>query len=202
MAPGGDTAAPLTFRCACGAVRGQLTPRGLASGTHVDCFCADCRAGELLHDQPDPAPGAVDLFQMAPDAAQIDQGFDRLAVIRLGPKGLLRWYATCCGTPMFNTLASPAFPFAALRTAVLEGPERLGPVRGHGFKPRPGGKPRHTGVVATVGGVLRRAISARLTGGWRNSPFFDPETGTPTAPVRVLSKSERAALYPDRPGGD
>jgi len=202
VAQGKDSTAPIPFRCACGTVHGHLAPAGIQSGTHVDCFCADCRANELLHHQPDPAPGAVDLFQMAPDAIRFAAGFDRLSVIRLGPKGLLRWYATCCDTPMFNTLARPTLPFAAIRTACLDAPERLGPLRGHGFVPQPGGKSKHQGGLAVVGGILRRALSGRLSGRWRDTPFFDVETGSPSAPVRVLSREERAALYPGPPATD
>ncbi len=202
MAWGKTTATPLAFQCGCGTIRGHLTAAGVASGTHVDCYCADCRANELLHQQPDPAPGPVDLFQMAPDAVRFEAGQDRLAVIRLGPKGMMRWYASCCGTPMFNTFASPALPFAGMLTARLADPAALGPVRAHGFVPQPGGKTRHIGGLTVVGGVLRRGIGARLSGRWRDTPFFAAGTGAPTAPVRILSKEERAALYPDRPATD
>mgnify|MGYP006287799987 CR=1 FL=1 len=191
---GGDCTAPLSFGCTCGTLRGYLASQGVRSGTHVDCFCADCRANELYHGMPDPAPGPVDLFHMAPDGIRIEAGAAHLAAIRLSPKGMLRWYAGCCGTPIANTFAGPALPFVGLRTAVLERPERLGPLRGHGFVPHPDGRTRHAGSIAVVGGLLRRALVARLTGRWRFTPFFDA-AGAPAGPVRVLDESERASLY-------
>ncbi|MEM6374247.1 MAG: hypothetical protein AAF727_15935 [Pseudomonadota bacterium] len=39
----------------------------------------------------------------------------------------------------------------------------------------------------------RGALPARLTGAWKNTPFFDTETLQPVAEIKVLSRAERAA---------
>ena len=43
-------------------MQGYITPEALKSGTHIACFCADCRANELYHHRSDPAPGPVALI--------------------------------------------------------------------------------------------------------------------------------------------
>ena len=196
MTRGADPSQSLDFSCACGGLKGHLTPKGLKQGTHVTCFCPDCRANELYHHQPDPAPNPVDLFQMAAPEIVITQGAEHLALMRLSPKGLMRWYASCCGTPMFNTMATPALGFAAIRGDRVSDPARLGPVRGRGFVPQPGGgKAKHDGMRAVLGGILSRLIRTRLSGSWKRTVFFDAE-GKPAAEAKLLSKEERAALYP------
>ena len=41
------------------------------------------------------------------------QGQHRIVGLRLTPKGLFRWYASCCNTPVGNTL-TPAIPFVGI----------------------------------------------------------------------------------------
>ncbi len=39
-------------------------------------------------------------------------------------------------------------------------------------------------------------IASRLSGRWKETPFFDAVTGRPVAEPELISKSRRAALYP------
>lgn len=189
-------AQPLAFACACGALSGHLTPAAVQSGTHVVCYCADCRAGELYFNQPDPAPGPVNIFQLSPDGIVIEKGREKLALMRLSPKGLFRWYAKCCNTPIATTLKSGKTPFAGFNTRRLADTTALGPVRTQGFVPQPGGGTKHINAAPAVYGLLSRMLSARLSGRWRETPFFDPTTGDPVADPHILTKDERRALYP------
>ena len=108
----------LPFACACGTVKGTLRGVTPARGSHAQCHCIDCRAAEVYLDQPDPAPRAIQLFQTTPDRFHFDQGFDKLSVFSFGETNLLRWYASCCGTPMFNTLRKPKLAFADRKSVV------------------------------------------------------------------------------------
>lgn len=190
---------PLEFSCNCGELQGHLDVAALRTGTHTVCYCPDCRAAELYFGQPDPAPGPVDQFQTTPDMLTITRGVDKLGLMRLGPRGLMRWYATCCNAPLFNTLTNPKLAFVGINGARMAEPERLGRVVAKGFVPQSGGKPRHQGVVPMVWGLIRRMGPARMSGRWKQTPFFDPETGDPVAVAEIPSKQARAALYPDRP---
>lgn len=183
------------FECACGTIAGEISPAGPSAGTHVECFCKDCRAGALWCGLSDPAPGGVRIYQTTPDAIRFTRGQDQLALFRLHPKGLLRWRAACCGVPLFNTLGRPKLAFAGVMVNRLLTPEVVGPVRTRAFVPGEAGKPpAHQGGLRSAFGVLSRMAAARLSGKWRNTPFFDPETGETAAKAQVLTKAERKAI--------
>jgi hypothetical protein len=190
----------LSFSCRCGSLAGHLHPGALRHGLRLTCHCNDCHAAERYHsrahDREEPVRG-VALYQTHPDFVHFDTRTEHLAVMRLGPNGLMRWYASCCGTPICNTLAKPTLPFVGVCVNTLDTPEALGKVKAEGFLPSrtPGGQPRHRGAARLVYGVFSRMITSLVTGRWRNTPFFDTDTRTPRADPMVLTKSERAALY-------
>ncbi|WP_293573465.1 DUF6151 family protein [Phaeobacter sp.] len=186
----------LEFSCNCGDLCGHLTPEAQRAGTRIECFCPDCRAAELHFQQPDPAPGAVDLFQTTPDGIHITKGAENLRLMRLSPRGLMRWYAGCCGAPIANTLAKPGLPFVGLRSDRFADPAALGKIKARAFVPQPGKAPRTYGGARMALALLSRMITVRMSGRWRETPFFDVETGTPVAEAEVISKEARAALLP------
>ncbi|MBY6081707.1 DUF6151 family protein [Ruegeria arenilitoris] len=190
-----DPAPALPFACNCGELSGEITTKGVSSGTHVVCFCPDCRAGQLYFGQPDPAPGPVDIFQMSPEFIRITKGAENLAVMRLGPKGLFRWYAKCCNAPVATTTSSMKFPFAGFDVARFSDPSPLGPVKTRAHVQQANGKWKHENVAPAVLGMIRRVISARLSGRWKQNPFFDVATGDPVVAPHVISLEERKALY-------
>jgi len=131
----------------------------------------------------------VAIFQTTADRIRIETGQDRLALMQLSPNGLFRWYAACCDTQMFNTLKSPRTGFAGIVVARLADPAPLGPVIGEGFVPGPDGKTRHRHVTPTIWRFLKRSLAARLSGRWRQTPFFGAD-GNPVAKARLAPRSE------------
>jgi hypothetical protein len=115
----------LPIRCRCGAVRGSLVAAGPAAGNHVICYCDDCqafayalgRAGDVLD-----ACGGSEIVQVSPARIRFEAGAEKLSCLRLTAKGPLRWYTSCCNTPIGNTLASGAVPFIGMLCACLEAP--------------------------------------------------------------------------------
>ncbi|HBS50697.1 MAG TPA: hypothetical protein DEA05_11745 [Rhodobacteraceae bacterium] len=192
MRAGGDSAPAPRLACSCGAWRARLDPAALRGGTRLICHCADCRAAERHLGQPDPGGAGVDLFQTTPDMLTIEAG--QLGLFRLRPNGLFRWHAACCGAPVGNTLKTPKLPFVALCVARFDDSAALGPVQVRGFVPRRSGTPVHEGAGRMVLGIATRALAAHLSGRCRQTPFFDIETGAPSAPAQVLDKASRAAL--------
>ncbi|WP_171236787.1 DUF6151 family protein [Ruegeria sp. HKCCA6837] len=187
----------LAFSCRCGSLQGRVSARGVRQGTHVECFCRDCRAAQLYFKQPDPAPGAVDILQMAPEEIEITAGGQFIAAMKLSPNGMLRWYANCCNTPLATTPPSASLPFAGfLVRRITDDTSILGPVTTRGFVPRPNGKQKHEKIRFAAFGLIRRVAISRLSGRWKNTPFFDKKTSEPVATPVVISKDERAALYP------
>ena len=93
----------MPLRCHCGAVRGEMdTERAYARAT---CYCKDCRAFARFLGVPGvlDASGGTDIVPVAPAAVRITAGGEHVVCMSLSPKGLLRWYAACCRTPLANT---------------------------------------------------------------------------------------------------
>lgn len=190
MGAGQDTA----FSCTCGQLRGTIRDLSPATAIRATCFCADCRAAELWHGQPDPGAEGVDLAMLDPARLRLDAGAANLGVIRLSPKGILRWYATCCGARLFNTVQSPRFVFVTILSNRVAHPERLGPERARAFITRPDGKRGHRNAHLLYLPMIGRSLARALTGGWRDNPLFDRATGRPLADPRILTRAERRGL--------
>src|SRR5688572_4602143 len=107
----------MQLRCRCGAVRGEMDAgRAYARAT---CYCKDCRAFARFLGQSGvlDASGGSDIVATAPAAVRITSGSEHVACMSLSPKGLLRWYASCCRTPLGNTPRDPKVLYAGLVTA-------------------------------------------------------------------------------------
>lgn len=184
--------ANVPFACRCGKVQGTLADVGW--GNHAQCFCQSCRAADIHTGDPDPGNDGIRIYQTTPDKISFQAGQDQLAVFSFGPNNLLRWQVSCCGAAMFNTLRKPKVPFAGLVAARVSDPAALGPVATRGFIPTGDGKHRHEGMGTLVFGMIWRAFIGRVSGRWKQTPFFDLDTLQPVAEVQVLPKGETARL--------
>lgn len=191
----------LKFRCGCGNLHGTLHGASPHSGQHIACYCKDCRA-VIAHFQKErrflDEAGGVALFQTSPTRITFDGGTEALACLRLSPKGVLRWYAACCDTPMFNTVPSAGLPFAALLTGNLaSGSAPLGPVKARVNTGAPTGPvPEPNSAFAAfraIAALMLGLLVAKLRGDHKRSPFFDQQTGKPVAEPRTLTKEQRLA---------
>lgn len=187
--------------CRCGAVRGAVETDGRA--LHVICHCLDCQAYARLMGKPDllDARGGSEAVLAVPKNLTFTQGLERLACVRMTDRGPLRWYASCCDTPIGNTALTPKVAFVGVQAACLRtsGPplaESFGPIRMWNHTSGAWGepKPAQTPGARLMGHIVRRTLGARLDGSYRRTPFFDPATGKPIAEPRLLSAADRAAL--------
>lgn len=188
----------LDFTCKCGATRWHVSDP--AAGTRVTCYCADCQsaARHLEADVLDEG-GGTDILQVA--TAQLTVEGPALAVMRLSKRGLFRWHTSCCNTPVANTLGTPKLSFAGVLLANRSDPDAnlpktQGVVNTVYARGRPGVPPKDFGMGRSVFGFARRALAARLSGKWRETPFFAPPDWAPVATPRVLSRKERNAARP------
>ena len=190
------------MQCRCGTLRGLVNePR---SANRVVCYCRDCQAfavflgrqEEILDER-----GGSDLIQVLPKNVTFTQGIEALACLRLTQKGMVRWYASCCRTPIGNTLATPKVSFVGLLSTCLENPgvpldEAFGPVRAwinpSGARGSP--KPQIAGRGRIVAWLIGSVLKARLNGDYRHTPFFRADTGAPVVSPRVLSDAELASV--------
>jgi hypothetical protein len=171
-------------------------------------MCDDCQAYARFLGTPGivDAHGGTEIFQMPASLVSLSQGLEQVACVRLSPRGMYRWYATCCRTPVANTVG-PRVPFAGVIHCVIGDPVgggnkelALGPVleRVQG-RFAPGGVPEGSRPKASLGLVLRMA--GKVTSWWLRgmagkSPFFD-SARQPICIPRVLTPDEREALDAD-----
>ncbi len=193
--------------CRCGKIHGLLQDAAPKAVNRAICYCDDCQAfahhlgrADLLDER-----GGTDIVQVAPASLRFDAGTEHIVGLRLSPKGLYRWYADCCETPLGNTLR-PKLPFVGVGLELFRGApdarrrdEIFGPPRGSimgqyaiGGPPEGSTKPN----LRMLAHIARRILSWKLRGKTWPHPFFDRATGEPSRPVKVVSREERAALRP------
>lgn len=203
------------FQCGCGAVHGWVRGASPEATNRVVCYCNDCQAylhhlgrADLLDEH-----GGSDIVQVAPSMVAFDRGGEFVAGVRLTSKGLFRWYARCCKTPVGNTL-TPALPFVGIVTELFRRApaarpcdEVFGPPRGRIFgkfavgEPPPGSLKPNLRLLAHS---IRKLLGWKLRGKAWPHPFFERTSGEPIYPVTVLTPAEREALRPlcgPRPAG-
>ena len=193
----------LQMQCRCGAVRAVARGVTPAIGNHCACYCVDCQAFATALNRLDvlDTNGGTDIFQMSQARFEFTHGADRVACLRLTPRGLARWYASCCNTPIGNTMATRSIPFVGVIRAFIREPagDALGPIRARAFRESATGDvaaipPDNQSLWTMLLRAIGLMISWRLRGDHRRSPFFDTTSGAPSKPPRILTETERAAL--------
>ena len=172
----------LPLRCRCGRVQGEIGTRD--TYVRATCYCKDCRAFADWLGAPgllDPA-GGVDVVAMGPSQVRITAGHDQVACMSLSERGIHRWYAACCRTPLGNMGRNPAIHYVGMSTACMEGAEAdaaFGPAGRCVINADSATAPvEKTPVAFAVGGL--RIVLGILRGklrGLRGSPFYDVAKG-------------------------
>ncbi len=185
----------LALRCACGNVQGVAADVDPNAGTRLSCCCDDCQSfahylkrSRNVLDQY----GGTDIFQMPVANLKLTHGLREVSCVRLSAKGLYRWYAKCCQTPIGNTLG-PAAPFIGLIHSFIANvdakDESLGKSRGyiqtkHAIESVP------TEAMGSELKLIARSLVKmglwKLRGLSKPSVFFDDD-GSPIVTPEVLS---------------
>lgn len=193
---------PIEIRCRCGEVRGTVSDPSPRSANRVVCYCDDCQAflhqlgrADLLNSK-----GGSDIVQIAPAALSFTKGQDRITGLRLTSRGLCRWYAKCCNTPVGNTMISPSIPFVGIIAQSFD-PARVddafGAPVGAIFGKCAVGEPPAGSTKFSPALFLRaigRVIGWRFGGKTWPHPFFARDTRAPLYPLMVISPERREAL--------
>jgi len=188
-----------SLQCRCGKLTGQVTvPRKGGRGV---CYCKDCQAyahflgtAEVVLDDM----GGTDVVATLPKHLRLTGGVGALACLSLTERGILRWYAGCCRTPIGNTAASRGIPYLGLVHTCLGSLEAIeasfGPVRMRvhtkSAKGHPSVMPLSQAVALAQ--FIPTVVLARLDGSYRTTPFFSAD-GKPVAQRRVLTREELEA---------
>ena len=190
------------LRCRCGTLHGYVVPsRG---ATRAVCYCKDCQAyarflrTEGIVDQN----GGTEVVASLPKHVYFNAGLEVLACMSLSERGLLRWYASCCNTPIGNTPSNPAVPYVGMVHSCLEGnspslESSFGRLRIAVNTKSARNEVRSTPIASTVGLLIpmMSMISTWLSGAYKNNPFFVGGSRTPIRQPRVLSDAEREQVY-------
>jgi hypothetical protein len=190
------------LQCRCGNVKGYVTDPQKVN--RAVCYCRDCqafahflgRAADILDSQ-----GGTDVIQTLPARVIITEGKEMLACMRLSRNGLMRWYTTCCKTPIGNTLPNFRFSFVGLIHSCLEnggvpldgsfGPVRM---RVNAKSAKGDAAPETFGATSGILRLLAMVARARFDGSYKRTAFFSVDSGAPIATPTVLSHGERASL--------
>lgn len=196
----------IELSCRCGAVHGVVTDVAPNSINRIVCYCADCQAfiQQLRRSDLLDAHGGSDIVQVAPGRVRIDRGTEHIRGLRLSDKGMFRFYASCCNTPLGNS-AGPGIPFLGIARQAFATDAQGGPdavfgaprflVYGkHAIGTPPEGSTKLNPMLfvrvlgAMIGWALRRVHMP--------NPYFDRATRKPLYTVVTLSNSERESLRP------
>jgi hypothetical protein len=191
-----------SLQCRCGTVKGYLSHTTAVN--RCVCYCRDCQAFAHFLGKADEildAQGGTDVVQTRPANLTFTHGQDALACMRLTPKGLLRWYAACCNTPIGNTVANYRMPFVGLVHSCLEstGPsldQSFGPVRARvNTKSAKGEVPSGSGgMMSAILPFIALVARPLIDGSYKRTPFFSADTGAPIVTPKVISRGERERL--------
>lgn len=186
------------LQCKCGTVQGCVDLR--KSCGHATCYCVDCQAFARFlgaQDEVLDPHGGTEIVAMLPADVRFTAGVDKIACMSLSEKGLLRWYASCCRTPIANTPRDRKLPYIGVLAACLPKlDETLGPPRIALHTSSAVGETKST-PLRTFFGVCRimgNVIGARFAGRYKSNPFFVADSSTPINEPRVLTKAERATF--------
>ncbi|MDB5858573.1 MAG: hypothetical protein JWQ76_2262 [Ramlibacter sp.] len=186
---------PHRFQCRCGTLQGEIDEP--MRSVRAVCYCGDCQAyAHLLGQAPRILDdlGGTDIVATQARYVRFTSGSQALACLSLSPRGLLRWYAKCCNTPIANTPRTWKLPYAGLVHACLRQPETMErsfpEVQLHiNTKHAKGEPPKSRAIrgMARFAGLMFRLAGSRLAGGYRATPFFNAK-GVPVAEVVVAQR--------------
>ncbi len=191
------------LQCRCGALKGYVSPPDMAN--RAVCYCKDCQAFAHFLDRPGDAVlnelGGTEIVATLPRHVHFTQGREALVCMSLSDHGLLRWYTSCCNTPVGNTPRDFKVSYAGLihsclakRAPSLQ--DSFGPVRMVLQTKSAKGEAKSTPIrnVVTLLAIMKSVVAARISGNYRSNPFFVEDSGIPIKQPRVLTKAERARV--------
>lgn len=183
------------IQCQCGSLTGEVS--NTHATMHAVCYCIDCRTYAFHLGKAESVLntlGGTEIIATQAKYVSLHNGIQNLACLSLSPNGLLRWYAKCCGTPIANTPRDWHLPYVGLVHSCLAKPleSDFPAAQIHvNTKSAKGKLPSmRLRQITTLLCFFPKIFIARLTGSYRQTPFFSP-AGVPFSEVQVLSREER-----------
>jgi Family of unknown function (DUF6151) len=191
------------LQCRCGKLQGYVSPADVAA--RAVCYCKDCQAFAHFLERPEDLVlnelGGTEIVATLPKYVHFTQGVEALVCMSLSGRGLLRWYTSCCNTPIGNTPRDFKTSYVGVIHSCLNQrapsiQESFGPVRMVLQTNSARGKVTSTPMsnVITLIKIMKSVIAARMSGSYKSNPFFIEDSGAPIKQPRVLSKAERTRV--------
>ena len=195
----------VSLRCRCGQLTGHLASPHRAA--RAICYCRDCQGFARFLGQPEAILngfGGTDIVATCPRFVHFSNGQAQLRCMSLSPNGLLRWYAGCCRTPIGNTPRDPKVSYVGLVSTCLgaspgELDAEFGPAK-VAINTASASGPVASTPLASFAGVIKiigNVLGSRLSGKYRDNPFFRPGSAESIAVPQVLALAERRSLRGD-----
>lgn len=191
------------LQCQCGTLKGYVSPPEMAN--RAVCYCKDCQAFARFLERTDDSVlnelGGTEIVATLPRHVHFTQGLEALVCMSLSERGLLRWYASCCNTPIGNTPRDFKTSYVGLihsclakRAPSLQ--DSFGRVRMVLQTKSAKGQVKSTPMSSfvTLLRIMKSVIATRISGGYKRNPFFVEDSGTPIKHPRVLTKAERTRV--------
>lgn len=186
------------LQCRCGKLKGRVSRP--EKGVRAVCYCRDCQAYAHFIDEGGSTldgMGGTDVVATQSRYVSFTSGAEALACCSLTERGLLRWYASCCNTPIANTPRNFRLPYVGVVHTSLGSATEIecsfGPIRTRLNTHSAKGAVRSTKLsqLRALARLVPALMLARITGSYRNTPFFDIQRGVPVSTPKVLTPAER-----------
>ncbi|MEM7360560.1 MAG: DUF6151 family protein [Pseudomonadota bacterium] len=185
----------IDLMCNCGQVKGTARLEQGEVGNNVVCFCEDCQSFAYYLERQDSildAHGGTEIHQLPSAFVKLTHGQEQVRCMRLSEKGLYRWYAGCCNTPLANT-ASAGMPFVGLihnfkksENRTDDSPEIHGYVYTKYAKGELPDSVASTSKFSILVRILFKLLVWRARGYQKENPFFNSE-GEPVCDPIVIA---------------
>ena len=191
------------LQCQCGTLKGYVSPPDMAN--RGVCYCKDCQAFANFLGRPGDAVlnelGGTEIVATLPKHVHFTQGLEALVCMSLSDHGLLRWYASCCNTPIGNTPRDFKTSYVGLIHSCLSKrapslQESFGPVRMVLQTKSAKGQVKSTPMrnFVTLLKIMKAVFATRISGTYKRNPFFIDDSGAPIKKPRELTTAERARV--------
>ena len=188
-----------SIRCNCGKLQGQI--ERTKDVNRCVCYCTDCQGFARYLQREDEILdrlGGTSIVQTTQSNITFSEGMENLACIRLTDTGLLRWYTSCCNTPIGNTPADSKISFIGLIHNCLSSDrdsldKEFGDRCMHVNTKYALGenKPKPRGFISGTLRVIGMILKARFNGSYKNTPLFTSElSNVAISDPKILSKQE------------
>lgn len=181
----------IKLKCSCWKVQGIAKNVAPNTGNRIICHCTDCQAfAEYLGREStilDEYKG-TDIFQMPMAYVDITTWKENIKCIRLTEKGLHRWYADCCKTPIGNTMWAK-IPFMGIIHNFMDDKwsrdENLWPVLANTLLKERLWERKATSPFKFMPRIIGKLISWKIKGLNTPSVFFDTN-GIPISEPKII----------------